>query len=223
MSSTFAQIVSVLQGGQPAIFPTETFYALGCDVRSTQAADAVVHLKERKPDKGLPVVIGARSQLRMLTPLFAAQGSAESCDPELARLATALMDAFWPGPLSLVLPAHPELPSLVRGSVNGSTNTVAVRHTPHPQAAALCLECGFPLVATSANRSGQPSAALAQDLDQSLLARTPLLVGSPEPGGGLPSTLVQPKRLADQSYGCKILRMGAIQPQALLAAGFTLI
>lgn len=202
------------------MFPTETFYALGCDVRTPEAVEAVVRLKQRTPEKGLPVIIGARSQLELLSPLFSRQSGPPQFDSELLQLTRALMDAFWPGPLSLVLPAAPDLPALVRGSVNGSTNTVAVRHTPHPQAAALCMECGFPLVATSANRSGLPSAARSEELDPLLLARTPVLHGSPEPGGGQPSTLLQPQRTADKGYACRILRLGAISEQALRSAGF---
>ncbi len=221
-SSTFAQIVSALQAGRTAVFPTETFYALGCNACSKQGAEEVVRLKERCPDKGLPVIIGERGQLRMLSPLQDQTCGGRQGDPELVRLASALMDTFWPGPLSLVLPARTDLPDLVRGQVNGCTNTVAVRHTPHPQAAALCLECGFPLVATSANRSGKPPAARAQDLDPALMERTVLLAGTPEPGGGLPSTLVQPVFLPEKGHVCRILRQGAILPQALRTAGFPL-
>ncbi len=221
-SSTFAQIVSALQAGHTAIYPTETFYALGCNACSSQGAEHVVRLKERRPDKGLPVIIGQRSQLRMLSPLLDPAVADHAVDPELVRLATSLMDAFWPGPLSLVLPARPELPALVRGQVNGCTNTVAVRHTPHPQAAALCQECGFPLVATSANRSGMDPAAEARELDPLLLHKTVFLAGSPEPGGGLPSTLVQPVRSTGAGYVCRILRQGAISPHELRAAGFPL-
>ena len=216
LSSTFARIIAALQAGQPCIFPTETFYALGCDARDNEAAEAVVRLKERRPDKGLPIIIGQREQLRILSPAL----DPGYPDPDLARLAYALMDAFWPGPLSLVLPARPELPPLVRGQVNGRTDTVAVRQTPHPQAAALCLACGFPLVATSANRSGLPPAARAADLDPQLLERSPLLSGAPEPGGGQPSTLVQPGCFSGSGYACRILRPGAISTQTLRTAGF---
>jgi L-threonylcarbamoyladenylate synthase len=104
----------------------------------------------------------------------------------LTPLARRLAEAFWPGPLTLVLPARPGLPP----PLLGGRGSVGVRVTSSPIAAALARAAGGPIVATSANASGAAPATSAAELDPALRRRLDLVLdGGPSPGG-LPSTVV---------------------------------
>lgn len=191
---------TILQGGV-VVYPTETLYALGCSAFDADAARRVARIKNRSEAKPLPLVVGHRSQLALVTP---------EAGPDILRLA----DLFWPGPLSLLVTASPELAPLVKDH----RGLVSVRVTPHPVAASLCLKAGVPLVATSANISGQPPAHLALALSPALTDRVDgAWLKGPEPAGVAPSTVARPlgaRRL-------EILRSGAVGPEALERSGFT--
>jgi L-threonylcarbamoyladenylate synthase len=123
--------------GALLIFPTDTLYGLGGRARDAEAARRTRAAKGRPDASPLPVVAADRGQIEALCPGWGAAGQ---------RLA----DAFWPGPLTLVLAAAPELPS----EVTSGTGTLAVRVPDRELTRRLCRRLG-PLVATSANRSGE--------------------------------------------------------------------
>ena len=126
--------------GEIVAFPTESSYGLGVDALSSHALERLFALKRREPGKPPPILI---SDDRMLELLVA----------HVPPRARELMARFWPGPLTLVLPARPGLPaSLV------SDGGVGVRRSPHPLADALVAAFGGPVTATSANLSGRPAA-----------------------------------------------------------------
>lgn len=190
--------------GRVVLFPTETFYGLGCDAMNPDAVGAVFSIKKRALSMPLPVVIGAREKL----------GSVAA---HIAPLAEALMDVFWPGPLSIVMPANPEVPDLL----TANAGRIAVRFSPHPAALGLCRATDRVLVASSANVSGEPSVSRPEDIDPELLRNSAgVYVAGPEPAGGLPSTVVDVVEGRGKNY-VRVLRQGAISFQALEAAGFS--
>ncbi len=194
-------IIDILAQGGVVVYPTETLYALGCMATNHAAAQRVSAIKGRPHSKPLPVLIGNLGQLGLVT---------HDAGGDLLSLA----EAFWPGPVSLLVRGHAELSPLVRDE-EGYTS---VRVSSHPTAARLCAHLGTPLVATSANRSGNPGVARPDDLDPLLLDKVDaVLADKPWPSGGDPSTVVRivgPGRL-------KVLRLGAVPVKGLEAAGFT--
>lgn len=140
------EAIAVLKAGGVIVFPTETSYGIGCRAYDAEAVLRVVTAKGRPEGKPLPVLLPsaeALRQKRLETPLV------------------VLAEAFWPGPLTLVVPAFPGLPA----PITADTNMVGVRVSAHPIARALVEGLGEPLVATSANRSGHPAAATAEDCE----------------------------------------------------------
>ncbi|MBF0159737.1 MAG: threonylcarbamoyl-AMP synthase [Magnetococcales bacterium] len=188
--------VAVLRQGGIIACPAETMFGLGVDPFQQAAVTRLLQLKQRPADKGgLILLVADLGMLRMV-----------ACEP--APLARRLMDRFWPGPLTLVLPAHPALPHWIAGP----DHTVAVRIPAAPVATALLAIWRKPLVSTSANRSGLPPARCADELRQ----QWPELYIVPDggtlgDGDSLPSTLIDlhhPDRAV-------LLRSGAI-PDVLL-------
>ena len=202
------QAAGVLRAGGCAVYPTETFYALGATVGSLAALSRINAIKGRPQSKPLPLIIGHEDQL------------ARVVGPDISRwvgYATArlLMERFWPGPLSIIFPARPGLAA----QVQDEQGRVCVRLTPHPQAQALCLLCDSPLAATSANLSGGAAVRSLDDLHPAVRLAVDLVVeGHPQPPGGLPSTLVLP--LGEGRL--TLLRPGALPVEALEGAGFRL-
>lgn len=131
--------VQTLRSGGVVAHPTETVFGLGADPFNPQALNLILELKGRDATKGFILLVQSRADL---------QAVVGSPPPQ----AEYLMDRFWPGPLTLILPAHPTLPNLV----TGGRATVAVRHSSSPHVAALLKGWGKPMVSTSANVSGQP-------------------------------------------------------------------
>jgi L-threonylcarbamoyladenylate synthase len=130
--------------------------------------------------------------------------------------ARKLIDAFWPGPLTIVLSARKEVPEVLTGPLR----RVAVRFSPHPAPCELSAAIGRPLVASSANISGTPAVAQWEALDPALSQGVAgLYISGPEPAGGPPSTLVD---IFEDSGGAKIriVRHGAVTEEDLRKAGF---
>ncbi len=190
-----AATASALMHGGVAVYPTETLYALGCAAHRAEACMRIAALKGRPEAKPFPLLLADMDGLAAI---------AEAIPPDLARLA----EAFWPGPLSVLVRTKDYLPPQVRDALGFSS----VRITPHPTARELCRLAGPALVATSANRSGQPAAAHPAQLDATLVAGADAAVlAEPWPAGGDPSTLV---RLLGGG-AVAILRLGAVGEDAL--------
>ena len=218
-----AQAARFLRAGGVLIFPTETFYGMGCLAAHADAVARVYQLKHRPVHKPLPLLAANAAQVDEVA--------------ELAAMPKGL-EPFWPGPLTVLLPARARLPQAL---VNAE-GLVAVRVTPHPLAAQLAVEAGGPLTASSANLSGGEAVRSPQQLDPALLdalhrmaqempsassdAHThnqqPLLLGGPLPAGGLPSTMVEPQGCAvGGAVRLRMVRNGAVSAAELEAAGFT--
>jgi len=205
--SPLGRAVEVVAGGGCIVYPTETFYALGAAMGNAAALERIVAIKGRPGSKPLPVIIGDRAQLALIQ-----DDNARTRWPGFA-CARELMDVFWPGPLSIVLPMKSGLPARLADA----KGFVSVRLTPHPVARALCLAAKTPLVATSANVSGEaPVNDLAQLCPAVRQAADALLAGQPRPAGGLASTVVAP--LAGR--GIIVYRAGALPIDTLTQNGF---
>lgn len=209
------EAVACLRGGHALIFPTETFYGLGCLASDAAAVSRIYQFKRRPVHKPLPLLAASEGQVRSVAQLEAM--------PEPLR-------AFWPGPLTVLLPARQGLSSQL---VN-EAGQVAVRVTPHPVAAALAQGAGGPLTASSANLNGRSPVCAVADLDPQLLAalqdlgQCPCVVAEgPQPQGGAPSSLVEllpeqgERRAGASCRRLRIIRSGAVSRAALEAAGFT--
>jgi L-threonylcarbamoyladenylate synthase len=164
---------AVLRRGGVVVYPTETLYALGARADDAAALLRLARAKLRPEGKPLPLLAGDRDQVRRVA--------------RLEGVAERVADRFWPGPLTLVLPAAPGLDA----AVTAGTGTVGIRIPGSPVARALALRAGFALVSTSANPAGGPPPARVADLHPDLLAQVDhVLDGGPTPGGP-PSTVVR--------------------------------
>lgn len=200
-----AECVALVRAGGVVVCPTETFYGLAADARDRAAVERIFAIKHRPAGKPLPVMLGDVSQLDEVV-----DGDAQR-PRGLARLA----DAFWPGPLTVVLPAADVLaPGATQPGPHGPC--VALRVSGHPVARKLSLLCGAPLVATSANVAGGQPVAEAHALDANIVDMADGVLAGEGGRGGAPSTIV---RLTGEMQ-LDVLRAGAIGVNVLREAGF---
>jgi len=189
-----AEALARLRAGEVVAYPTETVYGLGVDALSTAAVERLEQLKGRGPERGLSLLIAGPAEL-------------ERWAPDLPERARRLARAFWPGPLTLVVPV-PAGPLDRVATERG----VGFRCSPQPTAAALASGLGRPLVSTSANRSGQPPATCAAEVSACFGPELPIAGGEPA-GGTAPSSVIA--LAADGSL--TILREGPISAEKLRA------
>lgn len=173
-TKSYQQIVDNWLRGEVAAFPTETVYGLGADARNAQAIAKIYEAKGRPSDNPLIVHIGQIEQL---------QGFIDHV-PEKAKLA---IEAFWPGPLTAILPLKP---GALAENVSAGLSTVGVRMPSHPVARELLTLANMPIAAPSANRSGKPSPTAASHVLEDLEGRIPYIVDGGPATAGLESTIV---------------------------------
>lgn len=178
------------QGGLVAI-PTETVYGLAADAYNAEAVRAVYAAKGRPSDNPMIVHIADREMLPELV----------TAVPPAAAL---LADAFWPGPLTMVLPRSQRVPL----TTTGGLQTVAMRMPSHPVARAVIRAAGVPLAAPSANRSGSPSPTTYRHCIDDLWGLVDAVVESDDCAVGVESTVVSMLGEVPQ-----ILRPGAVTPE----------
>lgn len=166
----------LLRVGGIAGVPTETVYGLACDALNAEAAAKVFAAKERPAFDPLIVHV---ADATWIDSLCLVAGPA-------AALAHRLAGAFWPGPLTMVLPSKDLVPDLVRSGLP----TVALRCSAHPVMAAVVAELGRPVAAPSANRFGRISPVTAQDVIDELGGCIPLVIDGGPCRHGLESTIV---------------------------------
>jgi L-threonylcarbamoyladenylate synthase len=167
-----ARAAGAIRRGLLVAYPTETFYALGGDPTSPAAVDRVFEAKGRPGRMPLPLIAAEIRDLRR-------------CTGDLPDTALRLAAAFWPGALTLVVPAT-GLPARLLGG----GRTVGVRLSPHPVAAALARAHGGPIIATSANRSGQPPPRTADGVRGALGDAVDLVLDGGATAGGPASTVL---------------------------------
>ena len=196
----FDKAASLLRAGGVVAYPTETYYGLGVDPFSEPALARLFQVKKRPRVKPVLVLVSDREQIDLLA-------------REISATALLLMDRFWPGPLTLVMPARPDLSPLL----TGGTGTVGIRLSSDPLATVLLRTFGAPLTATSANRSGQVPAVTAGEVRASFGSEVDLILDGGRTPGKLGSTLVG---VSGSKISC--IREGHISfADVLQAAGIT--
>jgi L-threonylcarbamoyladenylate synthase len=187
--------IAALQAGELVVYPTETFYAIGADAFSAVALRSLFEVKGREP--GRPIgLIAADSTM--------AFSVARAVPIDARRLA----DAFWPGPLTLVLPARDGIAPELAGA-----DGVGVRVSPNPVARALSAGIGRPITATSANLSGETPASTLEQARSGLGEKVKVYLEGGKLTASAPSTVV-----AISEHGWKMVRLGAISERQIAMA-----
>lgn len=182
------QVVATLEAGGVIAYPTETVYGIGCSAYDNKAVQRIYDLKGRDSSKAMILIAADLLQISELV---------ESV-PEAAE---TLMDSFWPGPLTMVFNASDKLNEF---AIKRS-KTIAVRIPACPICLAMLKSCDFPIVSTSANKSGQPPATNAGQVMSTFSGQLDLIVDGGETLSSVPSTVIDVTRTPP-----KIIREGAI-------------
>ena len=197
VTGALEKAVAAVEQGAVIGVPTDTVYGLVCSCSDAAAIDRLFAVKERPADKALPVLLGDAAQERAVV---------RGAGGAVARM---LMARYWPGPLTLVLPAHRELPA----ALTAGGETVGVRVPAQHFLRALARRVG-PLASSSANRSGAPPCATAAEVLDQLDGRIPLLIDAG------PTALAQASTVLDLSGPQpRLLREGPVGQEVLAAAG----
>jgi L-threonylcarbamoyladenylate synthase len=178
----------VLKSGGLVALPTETFYGLGAHAFDPAAVGRIFELKGRPADKPLLVLVDSLAM-------------AERVACEVSDRARRLAARYWPGPLTLVLPAHPAVPA----GLTAGTGTIGVRLSGHPVARALVAALGGPVTAPSANSHGGPSPRTADEVIAAIGTGLDLVLDAGATPGGPASTVLDLTRAAPA-----VLRPGAV-------------
>jgi L-threonylcarbamoyladenylate synthase len=187
--ATLAAAGAAIRAGKLVAFPTESFYGLGVDARSAAAVARVFSIKGRPDGKPLLVLVDGAA-------------SAEALCRGVSDGARELMARYWPGPLTLVLPAALDLPE----ALTAGTGTIGVRVPGHPVALALVRAAGVPVTAPSANPSGAPPPTTAAQVRDYFPEGVDIILDGGPTAGGAGSTI------ADcTTWPPRILRPGPIE------------
>ncbi len=172
-AQVIAQAAAIIRKGGLVTFPTETVYGLGADAMSEAAIRGIFAAKGRPADNPLIVHVSSRDMLDLIA-------------ADVSDKAEALIDAYWPGPLTLVLKRKPE----VAPSVSAGLTTVAARMPSHAIAMALISAARTPIAAPSANRSGWPSPTTAAHVAADLGGRVDMILDGGATDIGIESTVL---------------------------------
>ena len=182
------QAIIILKKGGIVACPTDTVYGVVAAINIEPAVARVYQIKGRPHSQALPILLAEKYQIAEVAKIV----------PPLAQ---RLADIFWPGALTIVLPKANSVPDIV----TGGGKTVAVRIANHPIPTAIIRGLGVPIVGTSANLSGSPSALTADEARTQLGDRVDLIINGGRCPGGRESTIVD---LSGETP--LILRQGAI-------------
>jgi L-threonylcarbamoyladenylate synthase len=171
-SDSIAAAAAALRAGGVVAFPTETFYGLGAAMHCERALARVLAIKGRPEGKPLLVLVSSVAMAESVA--------------EVAPAAHRLMERYWPGALTLVLPARPGVSSLI----TAGTGTVGVRHSAHRVPSALVERLGEPITAPSANPSGEPPPTTACEVVRAFAGGVDVVLDGGPTTGGLPSTVL---------------------------------
>lgn len=171
-ASIVQQAAAIILAGGVVAYPTDTLYGLAVSPLRADALKRLFDVKERVADQPIPLIAADLDQAMDAG--------------EMTALARRLAAVFWPGPLTLVIPASPR----IAGAVHAGTGRVAVRVPDHQTARLLAAACGTSITSTSANLSGSPPTALPDDVVRTLSDRIDALLDGGATAGGLPSTII---------------------------------
>lgn len=188
-----AEAAAVLKSGGLVAFPTETVYGLGGNALDEDAARKIYAAKGRPSDNPLIAHISCAAELAPLV-------------REIPEAGRKLMEAFWPGPLTMIFPKSSKVPY----GTTGGLDTVAVRMPDDPVASRLIALAGVPVAAPSANTSGRPSPTTADHVWQDMNGRIDMIIDGGPVGIGVESTIVDVS-----SPVPSVLRPGAITMEML--------
>lgn len=198
------EVVALLESGEVVALPTETVYGLGADALNADAVAKVFAAKERPGFDPLIVHVGSYEQVDEVAEV-----------PEnLREIVAKLMKAFWPGPLTLVLPKKDCVPDIVTSGLP----TVAVRMSAHPLMKAIVRALGKPIAAPSANRFGRISPTSASAVEKELGGRIPMIVDGGACREGLESTIIRPEA-GEKRPILHLLRAGPVTKELLQRFG----
>lgn len=189
---TIERAAALLREGKLVVFPTDTLYGVGATAFDEVAIRILYRIKERPLEKGIPILLADGDDLRQVA-------------REIPPCAQVLLERFWPGPLTLIVPRRENLPSNISPNEN-----IAVRIPDNDVARALIRAAGGAVATSSANRSGEPPACNAAEAWQVLEGGVAAVVDGGQVQHGMPSTIVD--CTVDRP---QILREGALSAAAL--------
>ncbi len=198
--AALAECGALLRAGELVCFPTETVYGLGANALDPETVAKIFQVKNRPANNPLIAHISDWEMLEQVT---------ETMPDEIRELA----EQFWPGPLTVVVPRAPKIPTIVSAGLD----TVAIRCPEHPVARELIREAGVPIVAPSANLSGRPSPTCLDHCREDLNGKVAAIIDGGRCAIGLESTVLAPMG----GRKLKLLRPGGITVPMLEEAGFT--
>ncbi len=191
-----AEAAAVIKQGGVIAFPTRCLYGLGADAFNPEAVERVIKIKQRPEQNPILVLIDSKKQL-------------ESLVMYVPPAADAIMEAFWPGRVTLVFEARNSL----LDQLTAQTGKIGVRLPGHPAAFSLVKHIKRPLTGTSANISGQPGCRRPKDLDPTIAWQLDLILDAGTLMGGIGSTVVDVTVTPP-----RILREGAVSSRDVLSA-----
>jgi L-threonylcarbamoyladenylate synthase len=171
--SKVGEAVDVIKKGGIVVFPTRTLYGIGVDAFNADAVNRVFSVKQRLGENPLSVLIKSIDDVTSLA-------------AEIPSAAVMFMDTFWPGRLTIVFKARPDIPA----NVTAGTGKIGIRIPEHPVAVKLVEALDRPLTGTSANLSGDPGADCIGDLPSEIITGVDLVIDSGKLKGGIGSTIV---------------------------------
>ena len=195
-AESIRQAAEIIREGGVVGFPTETVYGLGGDALNGEAAKRIFAAKGRPGDNPLIVHVSSMSEI---DPLI---------DGEVPEVARKLAEAYWPGPLTMIMKKS----RLIPGEVSAGLQTVGIRMPASETARALIREAGRPIAAPSANRSGRPSPTTAKHVLDDMDGRIPMIIDGGSCQVGLESTVLDVTGDVP-----RVLRPGGVTPEMIAA------
>ena len=189
------EAADIIRGGGLVGMPTETVYGLGANALDENAVKRIFEAKGRPGDNPLIVHVSSVDEIAPLV-------------REIPDAAKKLMAAFWPGPMTLILPKSDKIPA----AVSAGLDTVGIRLPASEAACALIAAAGCPIAAPSANRSGKPSPTTAQHVFEDMDGRIPMILDAGACGVGVESSVIDATGETPV-----ILRPGGITPEMVEA------
>lgn len=191
------EAAEVIAAGGIVAFPTDTVYALGCDMNNEKALRKLFEVKQRPGDNPVSVLVGRDLDACLIVDITA----------ENSQWMTRFIENYWPGPLTMIMPRISERISLF---ITGGGKNVAVREPNDPIALALLAECENPIAAPSANISGHPSPTSAQHVIDEFDGKIDMILAGPDCKEGVESTVLD---MTESTM--KIIRPGSITKEQL--------
>ena len=171
--SVIAEASSILRAGGVVAYPTETFYGLGADGQIEDAVKKIFLIKGRNFKNPISVIIGDANDVKGLV-------------EEIPEFALPLMERFWPGALTIIFKASPDVSPLL----TAGTGKIGIRLSNHPVATALAKKLGHPITATSANLSGKDECTRADEVIQAIGDQIDAVIDGGQTPGGSGSTII---------------------------------